>query len=427
MEIEDKEEQFEKSTIKLPKNKHFFVVVGGNNSGKSTFLRSVIKTYGKNSYMVDVNRTLLKGEGAQNKGYLDNLGSYLDRARNVADDNSEKPIQILQDLFNLNNSERREVIDWYNKYFPNNIYEEQENLKNDASPLLLKINGFSITKQGSGIRATLEIFIKLFDPNIKILCIDEPELGLEPYLQKYLYQALKDKAGKDKKVIIATHSQHFLDHTKPRNNYICERNQNGKLKLSKVNDYKELKDIIFRLLGNTLSSFMLPEKILLLEGLSDITFISKALKLLSKDNYAIHGSGGNGNIKYAINSITQFLQFNKTFLSVYKENVWVVVDKPTRNVITRKWENLLGDKSRIEILSKNGIEYYYPKRIMQSIFKSNKSVNIIVKSYLRENPNKFNNIRLTKIELATKVALNLTKKDLSDNNNELFNFLRNLP
>lgn len=426
MIIEDKENQFENPSIEFPEDKHFIVIVGGNNSGKSTLLRSVIKTFRENSYMVDVNRTILKGEGAQIKSYLNNLSSYLNQFREFTDDNSEKPLQVLQDLFNLNDPDRKQIINWYNKYFPNRIYEERENLNNSASPMLLKVSDFPITKQGSGIRATLEIFIRLFDPKIKILCIDEPELGLEPYLQKYLFQALKDKAGKEKKIIIATHSHQFLDYEVPERNFICERNQNNKIKLSQLRNYEELRNIIFRLLGNTLSSFMLPEKILILEGTSDISFISKTLKLLSKNDYAVHSSGGDGNIKYAINSITQFLNFNKTSLPVYKEKVWVIADKPTGDII-REWEKLLGDKSKIKSLSKNGIEYYFPERIVQAIFNSDKSIDLIIKSYLAKDPNEFNGIKLTKTELAAKVASILTKKDISDKDNELFNFLRNLP
>lgn len=427
MEIEDKENQFENHPIELPEGEHFFVIVGGNNSGKSTLLRSVIKTFRENSHMVDVNRTILKGEGAQNKSYLDNMSSYLNQFKGFMDDNSEKPLQVLQDLFNLNDRDREQIMNWYNKYFPSRIYEERESLDNSASPMLLKVSDFPITKQGSGIRATLEIFIRLFDPKIRILCIDEPELGLEPYLQKYLFQALKDKAGEEKKIIIATHSHQFLDYEVPRRNFICERNQNNKIELSQLRDYEELRNTIFRLLGNTLSSFMLPEKILILEGRSDISFISKTLKLLSKNDYAVHSSGGDGNIKYAINCITQFLEFNRTSLPVYKEKVWVIADKPTGDIIIRGWKKLLGDERKIKSLSKNGIEYYYPERIVQAIFSSNKSIDTIIKSYLVKDPNEFNGIKLTKTELAAKVASDLTEKDLSDEDNELFNFLRNLP
>jgi ABC-type cobalamin/Fe3+-siderophores transport system ATPase subunit len=59
MIIEDKEKQFENGNIELPEDKNFFVIVGANNSGKSTFLRSIIKTDRKEkSYLVTVNRNI---------------------------------------------------------------------------------------------------------------------------------------------------------------------------------------------------------------------------------------------------------------------------------------------------------------------------------------------------------------------------------
>ena len=201
--------------------------------------------------------------------------------------------------------------------------------------MLLKANGHSITQQGSGMRATIEIFVKLFDPKIKVLLIDEPELGLEPYLQRFLLEALKEKAAPDKRIFIASHSHHFVDQEEIGNNYVCERNSDGKISLTQA---ANLKDIIFRLLGNSLSSFLLPERVLILEGPSDFTFVEKALALAGKEGYAIHGSGGIGNISYATHSISQFLHFNEDRLPVYKDNIFVLVDKPPKDVMVKEVE-----------------------------------------------------------------------------------------
>jgi predicted ATP-dependent endonuclease of OLD family len=426
MEIQDKENQFE-TAINLPDDKYFFVIVGGNNSGKTTILRSITKTFVSDSYRIDVNRTVIKGEGGYDRDYFRNVSIYENQYRAFDDDNGEKPLRVLQDFFALKDAQRVPIIDWYNKYFPNRIYEELTDVENRASPMLLKINTFPISKQGSGMRATLEIFIKLFDPKIKILCIDEPELGLEPYLQKYLFQALKDKAGPDKKIIIATHSHHFIDKDNPTNNFICERNPNGKIKLTQTQNNDDLRNVIFRLLGNTLSSIMLPEKVLILEGSSDTIFLGKILDLLNKKHYAIQNSDGNGSMSYAINSITQFLRFNQSQLPVYKNNIFVIVDKPTKDIITREWKTLLGDDTKIKVLSKNGIEYYYPENILQTIFSTTNSAGEIVDGYLASDPNVFNGLQITKFELAKKVANQLSISDLSGASNELFSFVNSLP
>jgi len=426
MEIQDKENQFE-TAINLPDDKYFFVIVGANNSGKSTFLRSITKSFTSDSYRIDVNRTIIKGEGSHDENYFRNLTTYESQYRNFMDDNGEKPLQVLQDFFALKDAQRKPIIEWYNKYFPNRIYEGLTDVENTASPMLLKINTFSISKQGSGMRATFEIFIKLFDPKVKILCIDEPELGLEPYLQKYLFQALKDKAGLDKKIILATHSHHFVDNEDPATNFICERNSSNKIKLTRAQNNDDLRNIIFRLLGNTLSSVMLPEKVLILEGSSDVTFLNKILELLNKRNYAIQNSGGNGSVSYAINSITQFLRFNQANLPVYKDNIFVIVDKPTKDTITREWKTLLGDETKIKVLLKNGIEYYYPEHILQTIFSTTSPSGDIVDGYLASDPNAFNGVQITKTELAKRVVNQMIVSDLSDTTNELFSFVSSLP
>lgn len=425
MEIQDKEMQFQTNPIVLPEGKNFFVIVGANNSGKSTFLRAVTKNDKKDhSYLVNVNRTVLTGEGAIRKDYQDDYPRRIVRAVGRTNDNYQRETEPLQDFFNLKDKERKAIIDWYNNYFPNQITEERGDPENTASPMFLKVNGFSITDQGSGVRATFEIFIKLFDPKIEILCIDEPEIGLEPQLQKYLFSALKGKASSDKKIILATHSHHFLDFNSADNNYVCQRDSNNKIFLTQVED---LKPVIFRLLGNTLSSFLLPENILVLEGPSDTTFLNRCLLLLSKNNISIHNSGGNGSLSYAINSITQFLRFHDTSLPIYKDKIFVIADKPTKDTLIREWKKILSNEQKLKVLSRDAIEYYYPHRLLKEIFNTSDSLDTIIVEYLKNYPNGFNGVRISKTQLAKAVSEKITAEDLNDESNELFVFLKTLP
>jgi predicted ATPase len=425
MEIQDKEKQFATQNINLPDDKNFFIFVGSNNGGKSTLLRSIAKTFqDQKSYVVPVNRTLLTGEGSMKEDYKKNLPVYNSRTLQQEDDNSSRQIQPLQDFFSLKDKDREPIIEWYNKYFPNPLIEEREDVDNSASPMLLKANKYSITKQGSGMRATIEIFIRLFDPEVEYLCIDEPELGLEPYLQKYLFQAIKDKALPKKKIFIATHSHHFLDLEDPSNNYICQRNGDDKIEIKPV---EQMNDVIFRLLGNTLASYLLPEKVLIFEGPSDTSFIKKILSLLGKSGFGVHNSGGNGSVKYAINSITNFLKFNEKNVPVYKDRTYVIVDNPLKDTLEREWKLLIGKDDHILTLTKDAIEYYYPERHLQSIFNSTQTRTEIVKDYLSNDPNCHNGIAISKVKLATKICELITAEDLNEADNELFSFVKRLP
>ena len=407
--------------ISLPDKRNFFVLVRGNNSGKSTILRAINKS-GSDSYLIDVNRTTLEGEGAPDDNYEKDYGAYVNQFRNYEDDNRKKPMKVLQDYFNLNDKDREPIIDWYNKFFPNKIYEERKNLQNKASPMLLKINGFSMTKQGSGIRCTLEIFVKLFDPKIKVLCIDEPEMGLESGLQKFLYQAIKAKSSKNKKIIISTHSHNFLDYKTITNNHISYRDMDNKIRINRVNNQDTFQHTIFQLLGNSLSDLLLPEKILILEGPSDNKFVTKILELLGKKGFKIHPAGGSGNTTDAIKAITQFTKFNNQ--TIFKDKIWVLIDKQKDTPATRLWKQQLG-QDKVKILSKNGIEYFYPHRIIKKIFNSNENLETIIKKFLKEE--KSSSSRLSKTELSRQVSAELKKLDIKDRDNELFNFLKILP
>ncbi|MBI1326200.1 MAG: hypothetical protein GC136_00990 [Alphaproteobacteria bacterium] len=121
------------------------------------------------------------------------------------------------------------------------------------------------------------------------------------------------------------------------------------------------------------------------------------------------------------------MRFNSTNLAVYKEKVFVIADKQTKNTSVRLWENLLSSpQKQLKVLNKNGIEYYYPERILQSIFNCKKSRDTIVEGYLRSKPNEFNNIRLSKIELSKKVVELLDTNDMNEKNNEFLDFLKTI-
>lgn len=133
MEIDDFENQFLEEHITIPDDRTFVVIVGQNNSGKSTFLRYILRTVGvQTAFRIDVNRTALQGEGALDPNYGRNLPSYLDSIVNAASDNLQRPVQVLQDFFRLSDAERAPITTWYNDYFPNPLYEEREDPNNSA-------------------------------------------------------------------------------------------------------------------------------------------------------------------------------------------------------------------------------------------------------------------------------------------------------
>ena len=73
----------------------------------------------------------------------------------------------------------------------------------------IEFRDFVVAVQGSGLRGALPILAALTNPDVDVVLIDEPELSLEPRLQKVLRDVLID-ASEQKVIIVATHSHLFV-------------------------------------------------------------------------------------------------------------------------------------------------------------------------------------------------------------------------
>jgi predicted ATP-dependent endonuclease of OLD family len=243
-------------------------------------------------------------------------------------------------------------------------------------------------------------------------------------LQKFLFKALKRKS-QEKRIIIATHSHLFLDREKIGNNYVCKRNRKNKIVINRIENEIEIRNKTFELLGNELKDFGLPERIIIVEGDSDKIFIDTILRLLKK-NYNTFSAGCDNKITSATEAINQFLRFSKDLTPVYLKNIWVIADyKQQSDIHFREWRKKLG-VDNVKILSKNGIEYYYPKRILKLIFETDDLTKIFPNKRIKD-PIKYKNVSFSKKDLAEKVAEKLTVNDLENTNNEVFNYILKLP
>lgn len=91
----------------------------------------------------------------------------------------------------------------------------------DAGDLKIKFSSidgepYSSAKEASGLLHLVAILTALYDDEVGILLLDEPEISLHPQLQSFLFQEIKRVAGhptirSQKMIIIATHSTEFMD------------------------------------------------------------------------------------------------------------------------------------------------------------------------------------------------------------------------
>jgi ABC-type lipoprotein export system ATPase subunit len=110
------------------------------------------------------------------------------------------------------------------------------------------IDNVNIGRHGSGLRTILPIIAVLTDPNIEYVLIDEPEQSLEPSIQKYVREMLYEYSQL-KKIVVTTHSHLFLNRKTPQSNYIVTRTTSG-VDLTQVQSDIEMYDLVYKLLGS---------------------------------------------------------------------------------------------------------------------------------------------------------------------------------
>lgn len=350
------------------------ILVGPNNSGKTAILQYLnIHSEIRNSCdYVSPRRFDLSNEvtiALQTDRELDNMWQQR-KQYNPSIAELTAP-DAIRELVSLPNRERNLIIEWHNRYF-GELKVEKSNPDNDYAPPRITIDGRLPSEQGSGSRAVLGVLCTRLHPKREIVLIDEPEIGLEPQVQKRLFRLIqKVSRGEDglpkKRIYLATHSHLFLDRETLENNYIVSRTSEGYATIRQIRTREELHHLIYHLLGNSPDDLFFPGNILVVEGPSDQIFWRRLLELKGARGIAVHYSDGDSCISNALLAIDQMLK-TQAYIPWYRERLCVIVDASTPERWLAEWRRFLNDDgSRVRKLSKNGIEYFYPKSIMADL------------------------------------------------------------
>ncbi|KYG71989.1 putative ATP-dependent endonuclease of OLD family [Roseivirga ehrenbergii] len=163
---------------------------------------------------------------------------------------------------------------------------------------------------GEGLISIFTIVDTLYDstPN-DVIVIDEPELSLHPALQRKLCQLLLDYSA-DRQIIISTHSPFFIDWTSLLNGGKLARTskKDGAININnlKQTTIESLRPLfsnlnnphIFGLNANEV--FFLDDNVILTEGQEDVIFLKRVIEILGlkvKGNFFGWGVGGATNLK----------------------------------------------------------------------------------------------------------------------------------
>ena len=154
------------------------------------------------------------------------------------------------------------------------------------------------------------------------------------------------------------------------------------------------------MLGNEFESMFMPSAIVIVEGESDVTFLTRYFGIHLPDRrVAVIRAGGEGEIRSKLHTLRE--TFGDLSSSPYQNRLFVVLD--SKNSLKRtRLEGMGVLRENIKVSAKNGIEYQYPIDLVAAAFRCDQAD--IQKIDLECDPIEFNGIRKSKKDLAQHVA-----------------------
>ncbi len=134
---------------------------------------------------------------------------------------------------------------------------------------------YSVAVEASGLVNIISILAAIFDEDVQVLLIDEPEVSLHPQLQSYLLREIKNAVKLyDKTIILSTHSAELLSFSSVNDfsNLIFFEEKNVPVQINPnlpELQGKKLKDFMLRM-GQIYKNGFFAKKVLLIEGASDL-------------------------------------------------------------------------------------------------------------------------------------------------------------
>lgn len=210
-----------------------------------------------------------------------------------------------------------------------------------------------------------------------IFLIDEPDLHLHPQLQKQIKQII-EKLADNFHTIVASHSHLMIGKHMPEYTLKKVYKEDNIVKDEDIINEEKFFRELFIYLGYIPSDFMLPDNIILVEGKFDKLFFDKVKNMMvekgeinsgyKKYDISLIDIGGDGQFKKSIKflqnlpSVINFFQglpaYSNRFCGCFDSNK----SKSLQDL--REKADDRTEPHRIIALNKNGIEYYYPKSLL---------------------------------------------------------------
>lgn len=395
-------------------NCEYVVLCGRNNCGKSYLLKTLTQQVGERASYLGPARYQnfhVLGSYAPNRNQkrgAQKHQEFMNQWRNQQQNLDNSPFNLQQAIAELSNDKRDQLFEIMQTLLGSKMELRHTVENNSMSQQYISVNGHNLSYTSSGYRLITSLITSLLDEEFDTFFIDEPELGISPEAQGLFSDFLFNKDirekyfGHIKTLVLATHSTIFLDRNQINNNYFVEKNGDF-IDVSQVKSVSDINRMHFFLLGNRLESLYMPSTIVIVEGKCDYKYIKRVLSAHFEDsNISIIQANGDSRIKEIFNLTKNLL--GDIQKSPYKDRIFAVLDSVHGPSLKSSLESMGLPKENIITWQKNGIEYYYPEQILQSIYGSAGELQI------EGDLIKFNGLEYNKNQLADMVVERFTKE-----------------
>lgn len=193
--------------------------------------------------------------------------------------------------------------------------------------------------------------------------IDEGELHLHPTAQRKLKNALLDLAKGGDQVFINTHSSVLVSDDNDNQTIFRVEKIDRATSINPITK-EEKPYIVYDLLGGSPADLLLPKNFLIVEGTSELEFLTRVISRFYTNKPEIQIIQASGDLKQAERSINAIEQvFKPLEKSLYKDKVIILFDQPNNPAaLTQFFTNHPGLQSNKQAfqLTVGNIEEYYP-------------------------------------------------------------------